>query len=312
MTRVIARAPRLLVAFALAAAAWPHATACAQTELRTRIDTTFAFNKSAWVDLSLVSGEIIVTGWTRQEARVVARLEREGQLETTLTSSRIYIRARARRGRLGEGRYELMVPIGTRVQATSTSGDIQIRATAGEVQVNTTSGDVEVLDANDRIAIQTISGDVHAEKLAGRTRIGTTSGDLEIDDVTGDLNVHAVSSEIRLYHVKSSQVSVTTVSGDIEYAGTVDANGSYEFSTHSSDVRVELPSDAGATLELQTYSGEISSRFPMTLQPGDRGRRGKRYDFTIGSGGAGGARVTIETFSGDITIERGPRSGRGE
>jgi DUF4097 and DUF4098 domain-containing protein YvlB len=64
-----------------------------------------------------------------------------------------------------------------------------------------------------------------------------------------------------------------------------------------------------AGLQVQTYSGNITSRFPMTLQPGEQSasRRGKKMNFTIGSGGA---RVTVATFSGDITIERGGRASK--
>lgn len=308
MTRGPRRLSTLLAVFALGAAVTPGATACAQRDTRSRVDTTFAFNKGGWVDLGLVSGEIVVTGWTRPEARVIARLDREGYLETTLTADRIYIHTRSRNRRLGEARYELMVPIGARVQASTTSGDIRIKATAGEVQVNSTSGDVEVLDARDRVGITTISGDVHAEKLSGRTRIGTTSGDLEIDDVTGDLSVHTVSSEITLRNVNSSQVSAGTVSGEITYSGSVDPGGSYEFNSHSGDVRIDLPSNAGANLQLQSFSGTIRSQFRMTMEPGgSTSRRGKRYEFTVG---AGGARISVETFSGDITIGRNGRSGR--
>jgi hypothetical protein len=310
MTRFPRSTPILLAALALGAVAGGPATARAQRDARTRIDTTFAFSKDGWVDLGLVSGEIVVTGWTRPEARVIARLERDGYLETTLSSDRIYVHTRSRSRRLGEARYEVMVPIGARVQASSTSGDIRIKATAAEVQVNAVSGDIEVLDARDRISITTVSGDVHAERLNGRTRIGTTSGDLQIDDITGDLSVHTVSSEITLRNVKSSHVSAGTVSGEITYTGTVEPTGSYEFNTHSGDVRIEIPSNSGATLELQTWSGSITSRFPMTLQPGERSRRGKLYEFTIG---AGGARINAQTFSGDIRLERGgARSGREE
>jgi len=43
----------------------------------------------------------------------------------------------------------------------------------------------------------------------------------------------------------------------------------------------------------------------MTLMPGQdlRRSRGRRMEFTVGNGGA---RVAITTFSGDITITRGP------
>ena len=305
MTRFPRTTALLLTALALGAVA--PATACAQRDRVTRVDSTFAFNKGGWVDVELVSGDIIVTGWTRPEARVVARLDRDGYLETTLTPDRIYVHTRSRDRRLGSGHYEITVPLGARVQATTISGRIRIRATAGEVQAGSTSGSVEVLDAADRIEIRTVSGDVHAEKLNGRTRIRTTSGDLDISDITGELSVHTVSSDIKLRNVKSSQVSAGTTSGEITYTGTIESSGNYEFTTHSGEVRVDIPSNAGATLELQTWSGDISSRFPMTMQPGERSRRGKQFDFTIGSGGA---HIVVQTFSGDITIERSSRSNR--
>ncbi|HVT39267.1 MAG TPA: hypothetical protein VHE78_09500, partial [Gemmatimonadaceae bacterium] len=57
---------------------------------------------------------------------------------------------------------------------------------------------------------------------------------------------------------------------------------------------------------LQTFSGSITSSFPMTLQPGERSRRsGRKMQFTIGNGSA---RISAQTFSGDITIERTGRS----
>ena len=314
MPRAARAAPIVLLGILLAAS--PHA-ATAQTVSRTRVDTTFGFNKGASVDLGLISGEIIVTGWNRAEAHVVARIE-QGELLTTLTSNRISIETGSRRRYagerhhdMGEARYEVSVPIGTRVHASAVSGDIRVRATAGELQVSTVSGSIEATDATDRITITSVSGDVHASKLRGRASISTTSGGVELDDVAGDLSVQSVSGDVRTRRVRSAHVRAETVSGEVTYSGSVDANGSYEFSTHSGGVRLEIPSGAGANLELQTFSGSISSSFPITLQPDDvqRSRRGRQLQFTIGNGGA---RISAHAFSGDITIERSTRPDKEE
>jgi hypothetical protein len=310
MTRRTSTIPRFLATLACIAAAAAQEPAHAQTIVRSRIDTTYALAKGAWVDLSLPSGQITVTGWTRPEVRIIARID-NGQLEATLTESRVFIQTRSRQRHTGDSHYELMVPIGTRVQATSASGDIRVKATAGEVLVNTASGDVEVLDAVDRIEVRTSSGSVHAAKLRGRVRIFSSSGDLQVEDVAGDVNTQTVSGEITVRGATSSQVRAETTSGEITYVGSIEASGSYDFSSHSGDVRLTIPSGAGANLQMETYSGNIHSAFPMTLQPGAGlgRRRGKRMEFTIGNGGA---RISVETFSGDITIERSSRSGKEE
>ena len=281
-----------------------------QTTYRNHVDTTFAFAKGAWVDLGLVSGDIIVTGWTRPEAKVVARVE-DGDLDVTLTSGRISVQLGSRRRHEGEARYELHVPIGTRVQASTVSGDIRVTATAGEVQVVSVSGAIEVADVADRISVESVSGDIRATKLRGRSRITTVSGELELDDIIGDLTVKSVSSDIKATRTKSAHVRAETVSGEVTYSGTIEANGSYDFNTHSGEVRMEIPSGSGATLDLQTFSGSISSSFPLTLQPGERSHSHseRRMRFSIGDGSA---RVSAQTFSGDITIERSGRSGKEE
>lgn len=202
-----------------------------------------------------------------------------------------------------------MVPIGTTVQTTSTSGDTRVKATAGEVQVNSTSGDIEVIDAGNRVTAETVSGSVHGSKLRGVVRMSTTSGDLEFDDVVGDLTTHTVSGEIVMRHMQLARLSTETTSGDITYSGSIDPKGNYELNAHSGDVTLDIPSSSSAKLDIQTFNGEISSRFPVTLQPGDRAmsKHNKKMQFTIGGGGA---RISIETFSGDINITRGPSSSK--
>lgn len=311
MTRTLNHPFRITAAatlVALALSVGSARTARAQGDRYKRIDTTFAFVRNGWLDVSAVEGTVIVTGWTKPEAHVVARIE-TGYIDASMSTSRINLSTRSERVRNNrnsqKGTYfEISVPIGTRVMANSTSGDLRVRGTAAEAQVRTISGRVEVVDAADFVEVGSVSGDIRLERIRGRTRIGTTSGDLELDGITGDMEIHSTSSDMTIRRVESSNVRIGTTSGDISYEGTIDAKGSYEINTHSGDVRFGVPSNMGATLSLQTFSGDIDSAFPMTLQPGEniRRQRGRRMEFTVGGGGA---RVTITTFSGDITIERG-------
>ena len=269
-------------------------------DLESRVDTTVTLPRGAVVDLTLVSGDIIVRGWDRPQARVLATSER-GIIEFDLSASRLSVDVESRYGHAGDTRYEVTVPIGTRVLTRSVSGDQSVRGVRGPLEVHTVNGDIEVADVLG-FDFETVNGDLRASKIGGDVAGNTVSGDIELSDVTGDVRVESTSGEAVLNGVRARVVRIETVSGSIEFAGPLDASGRYDFTSHSGDVTLALPADVGAQLGLQTFSGDIRSDFPLVLQPSDDRRRQRRFDVTLGRGGA---RVAAHTFSGNIDIERG-------
>ena len=287
----------LLASFALLAAAPVAGAQDVQ-----KIDTTFAFARDGSVDLGLVSGEIVVTGWSRQEVKIHAFIE-TGYFEASYSNSRVSVTARSRRNHMSEARYEVSVPFGTRVRASAVSGDVTVRGTAGETLVNSVSGDVEVRDAGNIVELHTVSGDIKASKLRGRIRTNSVSGDITAEDINGELNGKTVSGSVNL-RGSLSGVEFESVSGDFDFAGDIKGDGSYSVNTHSGDIKLVVPANTGLSLELQTFSGEVRADFPMTLQPGEQplNRRNRQTRFTVNGGGP---RLRLETFSGDIIIEKG-------
>ncbi len=266
-----------------------------------RIDTTISFSSSGTIDLSTISGDIVVTGWSRNDARINASSER-GQLRFNASSSRITIEAQSRRGRMGVTRYELSVPQGVRVILQCTSGDVSARDINGPADVRTTSGDIVLHGASGHIEISTTSGDIEASKLRGDVEVDAVSGEFDVTDVEGTIRVETVSSDIVLRNIRVREATASTVSGEIMFDGTVTRDGRYDFRSHSGNVTVRVPTDVSARFEVETYSGELDSDFPITLMPGDRTRsKPRRFEFNIGNGAA---RIVAETFSGDIILER--------
>ncbi len=278
-----------------------HSGDLAAQASRQRVDTTFAFDPTGSVSLSLVSGEIRVIAGATNEIRIIATLER-GRLETSFSRSRVTIEARSIANRLGAGRYEVTVPVGTRVHAGSVSGDITIRGTKAEVEANTVSGEVVVEEASQVIDIGSVSGNIDLRSLDGRIDVSSVSAEVRVEDVTGELEATTVSANIDIRRGRLRALRTESVSGTLTYDGSFANDGIYRFNSHSGSLYFALPANAGAYLELETWSGNISSDFPLTLQPdGNLGRRARRMQFTIG---AGGARISAETFSGNITIRR--------
>ncbi|HSC32232.1 MAG TPA: DUF4097 family beta strand repeat-containing protein [Gemmatimonadaceae bacterium] len=262
-----------------------------------RIDTTVALSAGGVVELSLISGEIKVTSWNRDQVRVHATSE-GGLLQFDASSGRVSLSVRSQHGNMGDTEYQVTIPAGARLITHSVSADITTDG-GTDVEARSVSGDVSVSDATGRATMESVSGGLKARNVGRGLRASTVSGDLEANDITGDIDAQSTSGDIVLGGTKSSFVHTQTVSGETRFGGTVDRAGRYEFHSHSGDIQLAVPS-TGVTFDVNTFSGDLQSDYPMTLQPGSEVGH-KHMEFSINGGGA---RVTAETFSGDITVER--------
>lgn len=291
---------RTLVFILLVAAALPAAAQGRRDrdeDYQSRIDTTFAFDKRGTVAMSLGSGEIVVTAWNRDQVRVRARSERS-EVRMDASSARLSLDLSRPRG--GDSRFDVTVPVGVRVTARSTNGDISIRGTKGGVEANTQSGDLLVEDVGEMVDLGSLSGDITARGLTGNVDVRAVSGDVSLDSVRGDVEVTSVSGDIDLGDVSAKYLRAKSTSGDVSFAGAIDPAGRYEIGSHSGSVYLTLPQTTGALLTVSTYTGSIDSDFRITLKPGEYGiGHSKRFTFEIGTGDA---RISAESFSGDITI----------
>jgi hypothetical protein len=90
-----------------------------------------------------------------------------------------------------------------------------------------------------------------------------------------------------------SEAGGQTVSGDVDFDGTLVGDGAVDFRTHQGKVVMTLPSSTSAEFDLHSFSGSIAS---------DVGghRTGQRsLEFRTGSGDA---HVRARSFSGDIEV----------
>ena len=277
---------------------------------RSSIDTTFAFSRDGLVDASQISGDITVSTWDRSDIRVRAYAER-GRVVADLSRAQVRLRVEGDRGRnsgIGDSRFEITVPRGTRVLAASVSGDVRVSGTQAEVEVRSTSGGASVRESAGLTSVTSVSGDVTVSSVNGDLTVRTVSGDLNVRDVQGDVRANTVSGEVSLQGLRSRNVTAKTTSGEIAFDGQLFRDGRYEFTSHSGDVTLLMPDATGVDLSLRTFSGELESDFPVTL--GGRGTSvsSRSMDFSLSGGGA---RVSVETFSGDVLLRRaGGRSRR--
>jgi DUF4097 and DUF4098 domain-containing protein YvlB len=199
------------------------------------MDTTVAFARGGTVSLTIRGGEVVVTGWDKDEVRVRTRTE-DGAVRFGATSTRVTVELDGyRRG--SDAHFEINVPQGTRVSARSQTGEITIRGTKGQVEAGTQSGEIVIADVTGRVDVNTLSGDIDISSADGDAEIKTVSGDVKIDKMKGDVEVETVSGDIVIEGAVSRFVRVRTTGGDVSYDGTIDAQGRYELASHSGDIR---------------------------------------------------------------------------
>jgi len=162
------------------------------------------------------------------------------------------------------------------------SGRVHLNARAGSVKVDSVSGDVDLQGATNGLDVQTVSGDVQASKLSGHITAQTVSGDLLLHGATLD------------------KVTVGTVSGRIQLDGAVAPAATWKIDSMSGDVRIGVPDGTSAQVKADTFSGDLRSDF------------GKSYSSEHGPGehlgaklGSGNGTIVINSFSGEVQIERG-------
>ncbi|HEX5438171.1 MAG TPA: DUF4097 family beta strand repeat-containing protein [Gemmatimonadaceae bacterium] len=302
--------PHLALLAALLAAAPLGAqgrTASGDIEEQSQLDTTLTLERSGTVELELVSGEIRVTSWNRDQVRISASSER-GLLDLDASPSHVGLSVHSRHGHLGDTRFEVTVPATARLLLHTVSGDISSRGGA-EVEARSVSGDVNVSNVTGRTTLGSVSGEVSGKTIGGNVRAKTVSGDLTLNSVTGDVEAETVSGDMELTGIRSTFVHANSTSGDEHFEGALDPKGRYDFRSYSGDVRLAIPAGTGAQASIETFSGDLDSDFPVTLLPGSEQSRSRprQMQFKIGSGGAV---LSATTFSGDVIIERG--SGRQE
>jgi hypothetical protein len=274
-------------------------------------DTLFNIARNGVIDITLRTGRLIVRGFDRTNAELRAKGSdyqlRSAGVSVTLAVAEAGTRRGNTRGaatrRSDEPDIELLVPRGVRLIINGHSADVGVFDVAGDVEVHLQTGDVRLESLGGRAIVETISGDVSVGGGVQDLRITTTSGDVVARGVRGSVEAHTTSGTISIAAEQATRVQVDAVNGDIDFEGTLAADARLQFATHSGDVVLRLPTSTRGELEVSTFTGDVRG-VPMTLLPSRTAlvRATDRSTRHFELGGGGSVRITIATFSGDVSI----------
>jgi DUF4097 and DUF4098 domain-containing protein YvlB len=171
---------------------------------------------------------------------------------------------------------------------------------AAGLTARTSSGAVELSDLM-------VDGLVQAHSDYGRvvvTRVAASdgydldsgSGNITVDGATGSLHAETDYGDVSVANASEVTLQLFTSSGAVTFAGSLGA-GPHSLQSDYGNVRLRLPADTAVTVDLNTDYGQIRSDFPVTLS-GDL-----EEDHWVGALNGGGPSLTVQTASGNITLE---------
>ena len=269
---------------------------------RRRIDTTFAFNKSGELNVSVGRGEIRVTAWARSEARIVASSD-NGMISMTASPDRIRLEMRPVVS--GNARFEINVPIGVRVIATTNTATIDVSGTQSELTLTTVSGRISASDGAGRTRISAAAGRVTLQRLSGETRVGTLTGPLTIDEISGTLSLTTISAPTTIERADLTSFTVDAAQGNLDFSGRLRAEGTHRIETFGGNIDLRFPSDFAATIEMESLHGKLHAvDFPVTMLSRTNNGRGRDSDMQHYTINGGGTLIVISTLNGGVSLRK--------
>lgn len=233
------------------------------------------------LEITSVSGNLHLTGWSRQDIRIEDAggefqvKEKKGSLQVGSTAD-LFIHMP----------HDLMVVV------SKVSGDATLRGIASDLQLDSVSGDLSLLDVRSTM-VKALSGDLIATRVQGTLRGEMVSGDTLIEDVQGQVELKQVSGDIVLEKVDSGFDVQASGDGRIDFhpvpwqAYRVEVGG---------DLSITMPLDTNADLTITSGEADIKL-FPGKL---DIISKAKEFSHQLGEGGtavqlsAGGSVIILD------------------
>ena len=288
-----------LSAAILAAIAGP---ASAQQEITKRATV----ESDATIEVSNVQGRVDVTAWNRNEVELVAVLENsKDELEFEAEEGHVRIEVDRPHGRYHDDEDDailtLHVPQGARLIIDTVSADITIVGVKGEQTLESVSGEVETQAFDAPVSLSSVSGEVIVKGNGGKAEVTTenVSGTTTVAGIRGNYQGEVVSGSIIATIAAAERVEVSTVSGDIEVHADLSPEARVSMESVSGVVELVVKPPVNAEFSLESFSGTLKNCFGQTARKTSKYTPGKELDFTQGSGGA---RVEIQTLSGEVSI----------
>ncbi|WP_068544259.1 DUF4097 family beta strand repeat-containing protein [Thalassotalea crassostreae] len=303
------------------------ATVMAGSAFAKAVDQRITVKDADNVIIENMRGKVTIVGTSNQEVWVVGRLdekstefifEQQGKDVVVKVKMPSHVGGSFWNSESEESNLLIEIPGGLNVDFSGVSTDVEISNVNADVNLNNVSGKVLASQLTGEINVQSVSGNVKTTALSGSVTLSTVSGNIIDKGSKGDLRYHAVSGDVNatsdaekvkasvvsgdmiLALAKVVELSMNTVSGDIDGELDLSDDGIVKFSTVSGNVSLALNESLNADITIRSDAGgRLINKLNDT--PVDKAKHGpsSRLDTVVGSGGGV---IKASTVSGRIKL----------
>lgn len=248
-----------------------------------------------------LAGSTRVTGWDRDSIAVSGTVAGGGRLfgGGSRTALKVGVEPGVPGGDPPAAILEVRVPHGAALSIKSTTADVTVSGLTGTIEVLSVSGRVTVTGDARQVSAESMTGAVTVRGTTPVVRVRTADGAATVEGAVDDLRIETVSGPIVARGGRARMARLESVAGAVTFDGALAPDGTLDVQTHESSVTLRLPAGIGAAFDLTTFDGLLANRFGTEAARPSRG--GKPLRFTVNGGGA---RVTVRTLKGDVSVYR--------
>ncbi len=200
-------------------------------------------------------------------------------------------------------RLEIWVPARVRLWVKTATASIDVSDVAGGLDLYVVSGTIDVRGNPRELNAEAIDGDIHVTGSPSWMRAKSATGAITFQGASADAGLSTVSGPIKVEGGSGvfERTKIETVTGKISFAGRLDRSGAFDFDSHGGSIDIAIPEKTSATFSVVTIAGSITNN--LSKKAPIAGRFGRGAELTTEEGG-GGAKVSVRTFKGPVTLRR--------
>ncbi|HEX9129557.1 MAG TPA: DUF4097 family beta strand repeat-containing protein [Gemmatimonadaceae bacterium] len=247
-------------------------------------------------------GSVVVHGWDKDTVMVRGTLGAGDNfyMGGGYTGAKMFVEAVNDRDPK-PARLEVWVPARVRLWVKTATANIDVSGVDGGLDLYVVSGTIDVAGNPHELNAEAIDGDIHITGSPPWVRAKSATGTIVFQGASSDAAFSTVSGAVKVDGGVFERTKIETVTGNINFSGRLDRSGAFDFDTHSGTIDIAIPDKTAASFSVVTIAGGITNN--VSKNSPIPGRFGRGAELTMDTSG-GGAKVSVRTFKGPVTLRR--------